>query len=95
MTKDRDYVRFFSSGKATKIIVGHKDRLTRFGFSYLQILLKNQGCEIVAINEAANDKDDLLQDSVSVITSFCAGIYGMRRCERKTGTVIRALENDS
>ncbi len=87
--------KILSSGKVTKIIVEHKDRLTRFGFNYLQILLKNQGCKIIVINEAENDKDDLLQDLVSIITSFCARIYGMRRCKRKTETIIRELENDS
>ncbi len=87
--------KILSSGKAAKIIVEHKDRLTRFGFNYLQILLTNQGCEIIVINEAENSRDDLLQDMVSIITSFCAGIYGQRRCERKTETIIRALENDS
>ncbi len=87
--------KILSSGKATKIIVEHKDRLTRFGFNYLQILLENQGCEIIVINEAENDKDDLLQDLVSIITSFCARIYGMRRCKRKTETIIMELKNDS
>lgn len=87
--------KILSSGKATKIIVEHKDRLTRFGFNYLQILLTNQGCEIIVINEAENSKDDLLQDLVSIITSFCARIYGQRRCKKKTETIIKALENDS
>jgi exonuclease SbcC len=36
--------------KPTKIIIENKDRLTRFGFVYLEKLLKNQGCEIVVIN---------------------------------------------
>ncbi len=31
----------------------------------------------------------------SLLTSFCAGIYGMRRCERKTETIIMELKNDS
>ena len=89
--KRPELCRILSSGKATKIIVGHKDRLTRFGFDYLQILLTDQGCEIIVTNEAENSRDDLLQDLVSIITSFCAGIYGQRRCERKTETIIRAL----
>ena len=87
--------KILSSGKATKIIVEHKDRLTRFGFNYLQILLTNQGCEIIVINEAENSGDDLLQDLVSIITSFCARIYGQGRCKRKTEMIIRALEDDS
>jgi len=43
-------------GKATKILVEHKDRLTRFGFNYLKTLLANQGCEIEVVNESKEDK---------------------------------------
>lgn len=45
--------KILSDGKATKIIVEHKDRLTRFGFNYLKTLLANQGCEIEVVNMKA------------------------------------------
>lgn len=81
-------------GKATKIIVEHKDRLTRFGFNYLSTLLEKQGCHIEIVNEAGNDKDDLMQDLVSIITSMCARYYGLRRSKRKTEKIIQELKTD-
>jgi len=74
------------------LIVEHKDRLSRFGANYIQILLAetNRGLEIV--NEADNDKDDLMSDFAAVITSFCARLYGQRRANRKTEKIIADLE---
>ena len=77
--------------KATKIVVEHKDRLTRFGFNYIAALYPG---EIVVINETDNGKEDILQDFISIITSFCARIYGHRRSKRKTEKIIQELSND-
>lgn len=77
------------------IVVEHKDRLTRFGFNYLYILLSKAGKTIEVVNEADNGKDDLLQDFVSIITSFCARLYGLRRSKRKTEQLIKELQNDT
>ena len=78
----------------TLIVVEHKDRLTRFGFNYLEQLLAMQGRRIEVINQAENGKEDLVQDFVSIITSFCARLYGQRRAKRKTERIIAELEND-
>jgi putative resolvase len=76
----------------TKIVVEHKDRLTRFGFNYLQILLKDKQIEV--INSVDNDEEDLIQDFISIITSYCARVYGKRRSKRKTELLIKELQND-
>lgn len=83
-----------SDSKIKRIVVEHKDRLTRFGFNYLQILAKKQGFEIVVVNPAEDDEDDLMEDFVSVITSFCARIYGQRRGKRKTEILTQELKGD-
>ncbi len=77
--------------KVTRIVVEHKDRLTRFGFNYIA---KLSDIEIVIINNIEDDKTDLMQDFVSLVTSFCARLYGKRRTKRKTETLIKELEND-
>jgi putative resolvase len=76
-------------GKATKIVAEHKDRLTRFGFEYIKTLFDGK---IVIINEVVEDEEDLMQDFVSLVTSFCARLYGKRRSKRKTEKLIRQLE---
>lgn len=74
--------------KVTRIVVEHKDRLTRFGFCYIKQLCT---AEIVVINEVIEDESDLMQDFVSLVTSFCARLYGKRRSRRKTQALIKSL----
>lgn len=74
-----------------KIVVEHSDRLSRFGINYIKILYHG---EIVIINQAVEDTQDLMQDFVSLVTSFCARLYGLRRSKRKTNQIIEAVLND-
>lgn len=75
-----------------RIVVEHKDRLTRFGFNYILALAEAKGIEIVVANATENPKDDLMLDFVSVITSFCARMYGQRRGKAKKEKVMEVLE---
>lgn len=77
------------------IVVEHRDRLTRFGFRYIDILLKSQGRRVLVVNEVDSDRDDLMQDFVSVITSFCARLYSRRRSRRQVEKIIQlSAESD-
>lgn len=75
--------------KATRIVVEHKDRLTRFGFNFIKTLLND--CELVVINEAPPGKDELMEDFVALVTSFCSRLYGNRRSKRNTEKLIQGL----
>lgn len=75
-----------------RIVVEHKDRLTRFDFNYLEILAKKQGFEIIVVNPTVTDQEDLIQDFTSIITSFCAQLYSKRRAKRKTEDFIQILQ---
>lgn len=74
------------------LIVEHKDRLTRFGFNYLKLLLNKNGKDILVINEAEDNKEDILKDMISIIYSFSARLYGLRRKKSKK-EIITFLEN--
>ena len=74
-----------------KIVVEHADRLSRFGSNYIRKLMEMQGREIEVINEQDSDRDELMQDFVSVITSFCTRLYGLRRSKRRTEKIITEL----
>ncbi len=74
------------------IVVEHKDRLTRFGFRYLDTLLKTQGRAVEVVNQAENGTEDLLADLTAIVYSFCARLYGQRRAKRKTEVIVRELE---
>lgn len=77
------------------IVVEHKDRLSRFGLNYIEKLLEMQKRKIEIINNLETDKEDLMQDFVSIITSFTARLYGLRRSKRKTEKIIKALEEEN
>ncbi len=75
----------------TLIVVEHRDRLTRFGFKYLEILLSMQGLTIEVLNPTETAIEDILADLTSIIYSFCARLYGQRRAKRRTEALIQQL----
>lgn len=79
----------------TTIIVENKDRLTRFGYNYIEKLGNKLGIKIILMNPATDDKDDLLKDLVSVITSFCCRLYGLRRGYNKSIKVKKEIFDDN
>ena len=76
------------------IVVEHKDRFSRFGLNYIQTLLNMDDRRIEIVNESIDDKEDLMQDFVSIVTSFCARLYGLRRNKRRTEKLIQELQNE-
>ncbi len=66
------------------LIIDNKDRLTRFGFNYIQKFFDSKNCKILIINKSDDDQQDLMKDLVSIITSFCCRIYGLRRGVNKS-----------
>jgi putative resolvase len=94
LNDDRKKLRKLLQDKSiTRIVVEHKDRLTRFGFNYIKDLWHG---EIVIIDEVVEDETDLMQDFVSLVTSFTARLYGRSRSKRQTEQLIKQLQhNDS
>ena len=76
------------------IVVEHKDRFSRFGLNYIQTLLNMDDRRIEIVNESIDDKEDLMQDFVSIVTSFCARLYGLRRNRRRTEKLIQELQSE-
>lgn len=75
-----------------RIVVEHRDRLTRFGFHYLEILAELEGFEIIVANKILdNDKDDLLVDFTAIITLFCVRLYSKRRQKHKQDQLEKLL----
>lgn len=90
----KQLIEILSSEKWDVIVVEHKDRLTRFGFNYIETLCKTKGKTIEVINNTDDKQEDLMGDLVSIVTSFCARIYGLRRSKRKTEKLISELTKD-
>jgi putative resolvase len=88
------FLSLLADASVTRIVVEHKDRATRFGFRYLETLLQQQHRQIEVVNLAADGQEDLLQDLVAVVYSFCARLYGQRRAKRKTERITAELQRD-
>ncbi len=71
------------------IVVEHRDRGTRFGFTYIEHLLAMQGRRLEVVFPKDTD-DDLVNDFVSIITSMAARIYGGRSSRRKRSKLKNA-----
>ncbi|MFN4336611.1 MAG: IS607 family transposase [Candidatus Nitrosocaldus sp.] len=63
------------------VIIGFKDRLTRFGFKYLERYFASHGVRIEVINGEEKDKDahqELVEDLLALVSSFAGKLYGVR-----------------
>ncbi len=78
-----------------RIVIEHKDRGTRFGFRYIETLLKTYGREIEVVNQAQNSTEDLLADLSSIVYSFCARLYGQRRAKGTTEKLVQELQQEN
>lgn len=76
------------------LIVEHKDRLTKFGFNYISTWFEDVGKKIEVLNELGNDKANLMQDFISIITGCCTRLYGLRKSKRMTEKIIKELKDD-
>lgn len=76
-----------NQNKNFTLIVENKDRLTRFGFKYIERIFSINKNKIVIINQNEDDQADLIKDLVSIITSFCCRLYGLRRGANKARTI--------
>lgn len=90
----KQWLKLLQDKKLNLIVVEHKDRFTRFGFNAMKLLLNNENRKIEVINEMMSEKEDLIQDLISIVTSFCARIYGLRRSKRKTEKLIGELKQN-
>lgn len=85
----KQLTKILKENKYDKIIVEHKDRLTRFGFNWLQLLTNNR---IEVINESKEKDEDIVKDLISIIHCFSARIYGLRRSQRLKTKIEKVIE---
>ncbi|MEB3852233.1 MAG: IS607 family transposase [Desulfurococcales archaeon] len=67
------------------VVVTYRDRLTRFGFEYLEYFFKQYGVRIeVAYGEEPKDAyQELVEDLIAIVTSFAGKLYGLRSHKKK------------
>ena len=73
------------------VVIEHRDRLTRFGFNYIEQLMQMQGRRLEVL--FPNDTDtDLEDDFIAVITSMASRISGRRTSQRRAETMKQCVE---
>jgi len=82
-------MRLLENPSASVLVAEHRDRLVRFGSEYIECALKAAGRRIVIAN-GTEMKDDLVQDMIDVLTSFCARLYGKRAARNKAKRALEA-----
>ncbi|WP_282432474.1 IS607 family transposase [Pelotomaculum schinkii] len=87
-------MKLLADPKIRVIVVEHRDRLMRFVFEYVESCLSVQGRRVIVMDQSEM-KDDLVQDMIEVLTSFCARLYGRRSAKNKVKKAMEALENDN
>lgn len=76
------------------IIVEHEDRLMRFGFEYIVSALAAQKRKIIVVDQG-EVKDDLVQDMIEVLTSFCARLYGKRSAKNRAKKAVECIHSEN
>lgn len=67
-------------GEVKKVVVEHRDRLTRFGFRTIERFFRGVGCTVEVLEqvEGKSEHEELVEDILTIIVSFSSRIYGAR-----------------
>lgn len=71
-------------GKINKVVIEHKDRLTRFQYNFIEKMFNSYDVEIIHTEKNdVSEQEDLATDLISIIASFSGRLYGKRSGERR------------
>ena len=74
-------LKMVANNEVRNVYVTYKDRLTRFGFHYLETIFLAHNVNIIVVKDVNNEKtvqEELVEDMMSLIASFSGKLYGMR-----------------
>ena len=68
-----------------RVLVTYEDRLTRFGFSYLERYFDCYGVTITIIEDETDKsaQEELVDDLIKLVASFSGKLYGMRSSKKQ------------
>ena len=77
-----------------RILVTYEDRLTRFGFSYLERYFDCYGVTISVIEDETDKsaQEELVDDLIKLVASFSGKLYGMRSSKKQE--VVNTVESE-
>ena len=92
--KLQQLIKMVMNDEVNRVFVTYRDRLTRFGFHYLETVFNAKGVEIVVVKQSAEEtsvEKELMNDMMSLIASFSGKLYGMRS---KTNNLKKSYESE-
>jgi putative resolvase len=84
--------RMLADPRVTTVVVEHKDRLGRMNTELAEAALSASGRRLLVLDEGEVE-DDLVQDMVEVLTSFCARLYGRRSARNRARKALECAEH--
>ena len=79
--------------KVSRIFITYKERLTRFGYEYIERICDEHGVEIIILHkdEEKSNEEELVEDMMSLLASFSRKWYGMRSHSNKKKRIEELL----
>lgn len=81
------------SGKAKRVVITYKDRLSRVGFELFTYLFGKYGCEIIVISEIGSEKldsEEIFEEMISLLHCYSMKLYSKRKAKK----IKEILEED-
>lgn len=84
-------IKLVKNNQINEVYITHKDRLTRFGYSYLEELFTEHNVKIITLDDKKlSPAEELMQDFMSLIASFSGKYYRLRSTENKIKLLDKA-----
>ena len=72
------------NGKINKVVIEHKDRLTRFQYNLIASFFNTYGVKLEFLDKKEyTDQDELVNDMMMLIASFSGKVYSLRAQENR------------
>ena len=75
------------TGKISYLIVEHNDRLTRFGFEFIERYCNEFGCKILVAKDSGL-REDIVKDLIDIIICFSSKLYGKRTSLNRAKRIV-------
>ena len=83
--KIQQLIRMIMNDEVSRIFVTYKERLTRFGFEYIETICNMKDVEVVVLQdkEEKTIEQELAEDIMILLASFSEKLYGLRSHKNK------------
>jgi putative resolvase len=77
--------------KISKVVIEHRDRLTRFQYSFFEFFFNSYGVQIEVVEKKdVGENEELVEDIMMLMASFSGKLYGRRSAKRRKNDDNRA-----